>query len=233
MNCINGNKFIKSANYGKKINQKMNHMDEQEFYYRNWRGRLIGNKAREQLILREMQDIGKKDFFLEVGCAQGHFESHALKYCGNVFGADFSTQKLLAASENAENAFFVAMDAEMLPFKKGSFDFVLCTEVLEHVPEWKKALLELQRVARKKILITIPLEKGVFWRLLSLASPMKDRGHLHRLDSKQIKEASGGGWRAAKLQLIATPSRHLNKLLSNRLGEKLGIYTMLLFEKIV
>jgi SAM-dependent methyltransferase len=209
----------------------MNYMDEQKFYYRNWRGRLIGNKAREQLVLDELKSIRANDFFLEVGCAQGHFESHALKYCGNVFGADFSLEKLKAARSNAKNSFFVAMDAEMLPFKKSSFDFVLCTEVLEHVPEWKKALLELQRVGRKKILITVPLEKSVFWRALSLGAPMKGRGHLHKLDSRQIKAAIGNDLKLVKYKLVATPSRKLNRLVGNRLGEKAGIFAMMLFEK--
>lgn len=211
----------------------MNYMDEQKFYYRNWAGRLLGNKAREQLILREMQGIGKKDFFLEVGCAQGHFESYALRYCGNVFGADFSLEKLKAASHNAKNSFFVAMDAALLPFKSNCFDFVLCTEVLEHVPEWKKALLELQRIARKKILVTVPLEKSVFWRLFSLGAPMKGRGHLHRLDGRQIKAAIGNDLKLVKYTLVATPSRKLNRLVGNRLGENAGIFAMMLFEKTV
>ncbi len=206
-------------------------MNEQEFYYSHWKGRMLGNRAREELILKEIEALGSNDSFLEVGCAQGHFEKQALKKTQGVFGADFSLEKLEKAKGNAKKAFFVATNAERLPFKSKGFDFVLCTEVLEHVPDWKAALKELQRVARKKILITVPLEKGLFWRAFSLAAPMSARQHLHKLDSKDVKAGMGKEWHLAKRRLVGTQSRRLNRLVKNRLGEKLSIFSMLLFEK--
>jgi hypothetical protein len=48
-----------------------------------------------------------------------------------------------------------------LPFADKSFDYVLCIEVLEHLPEaWRApVVLEMCRVARKKIIITHPAGK--------------------------------------------------------------------------
>lgn len=45
-----------------------------------------------------------------------------------------------------------------LPFKNGSFDVVLCAEVLEHLPfeNFQKALKEIHRVSRSKAVITLP-----------------------------------------------------------------------------
>ena len=45
-----------------------------------------------------------------------------------------------------------------LPFKAESFDLVICTEVLEHLEEPKKALRELARVSRKYLLLSVPNE---------------------------------------------------------------------------
>lgn len=45
-----------------------------------------------------------------------------------------------------------------LPFKKDSFDTVLCAEVLEHIPfeDFGKALKELKKVTKNKIILTLP-----------------------------------------------------------------------------
>lgn len=49
-------------------------------------------------------------------------------------------------------------DVLNLPFKKDSFDVVLCAEVLEHLPftKFKKALKEIRRVCRIGAVITLP-----------------------------------------------------------------------------
>ena len=49
-------------------------------------------------------------------------------------------------------------DGTVLPFADASFDHVLCTEVLEHVPEPKKFLAELNRVLRSggSLVLTVP-----------------------------------------------------------------------------
>jgi len=205
--------------------------NEQNFYYQDIGGRLLGNKAREKLILQEMKKIKGKDFFLEVGCAQGHFEKLASSQTKNVFGGEYEFEFLQRAKKKCPKCGFVNLNAESLPFKGNAFDFVLCTEVLEHVPNWENALKELQRVSRKKVMITVPLEKGVFWRTFSKFKGMETRGHLHRLDSTTLVGELEKGWKVARYELITTPSRHLNKLIGNRLGEKLSMYAMLLLEK--
>lgn len=45
-----------------------------------------------------------------------------------------------------------------LPYKSNSFDLVLCTEVLEHLEEPEKALIELKRVTKKHCVLSVPNE---------------------------------------------------------------------------
>lgn len=45
-----------------------------------------------------------------------------------------------------------------LPYEASAFDTVLCSEVLEHLERPKEALMELGRVAREHVLLTVPLE---------------------------------------------------------------------------
>lgn len=52
-------------------------------------------------------------------------------------------------------------DVRYLPFKDKSFDAIICMEVLEHLQkgDGEKLLSELERVARKQILLTTPVGK--------------------------------------------------------------------------
>ncbi|MGH6680345.1 MAG: class I SAM-dependent methyltransferase, partial [Bradyrhizobium sp.] len=48
---------------------------------------------------------------------------------------------------------------EELPFADETFDTVLCTHVLEHILDYRKALLELRRVTRRRLIIVVPQER--------------------------------------------------------------------------
>ena len=60
-----------------------------------------------------------------------------------------------------ENATFQPADALDLPFDDNAFDNVLCMEVLEHLEkiDFAKALHELRRVTRKRLMITVPYKE--------------------------------------------------------------------------
>ena len=64
---------------------------------------------------------------------------------------------------------FIVADAEHLPFRDGSFDKVMCTEVLEHIPDDKEGIRELYRVAKQggDIAVSVPRywPERVFWTL--------------------------------------------------------------------
>ena len=57
--------------------------------------------------------------------------------------------------------------AYALPFRDDSFDTVLCSEVLEHLEHPVDALRELNRVARRHIILTVPREP--LWRIGNMA----------------------------------------------------------------
>ena len=51
-----------------------------------------------------------------------------------------------------------AADIHNLPFSDNEFDIVLCSETLEHVTDYKKAIQELLRITKKVLIITVPHE---------------------------------------------------------------------------
>jgi len=67
------------------------------------------------------------------------------------------------------NYHLLVADVKKLPFKDSSFDKVICSEVLEHIPEDKSAVEELVRVLSKDgaIGISVPhyLAESICWKL--------------------------------------------------------------------
>lgn len=123
---------------------------------------------------------------LDVGCGEG-FTIRALREAGvgmMTVGVDYSPSALAWSQANnvACSPLHVA-DAQRLPFSDNSFDLVLCLEVLEHLPDSRLGLVELLRVARDWVLVSVPHEPffrgGNFLRGKHLRALGNDPEHLH------------------------------------------------------
>lgn len=92
---------------------------------------------------------------LNVGCGDGRV-TNTLTDKYRVCGVDINITPL-----RRTQGLSIVASAESLPFADRSFDLVLVTEMLEHLPEclMLQVLVELQRVARKYILLTVPNEE--------------------------------------------------------------------------
>jgi ubiquinone/menaquinone biosynthesis C-methylase UbiE len=63
----------------------------------------------------------------------------------------------LAKSQGVESlTTFLEADAEHLPFADKSFDVVISSHVLEHLPDFDQGFRELCRVARKRVIVALP-----------------------------------------------------------------------------
>lgn len=54
---------------------------------------------------------------------------------------------------------YLAEKVEALPFPDGAFDTVICTHVIEHIVDYRAAIAELRRVARRRLIIVVPRER--------------------------------------------------------------------------
>jgi ubiquinone/menaquinone biosynthesis C-methylase UbiE len=102
-----------------------------------------------------------KEFtFLDIGCGDGMYEELFKSKFGLLIGVDISSYDLETAKKRLNrqsNVDFILADAIHLPLRDSSVDVVLCSEVLEHLHEPEKALLEIFRVFNKIVLITVPV----------------------------------------------------------------------------
>jgi ubiquinone/menaquinone biosynthesis C-methylase UbiE len=145
--------------------------------------------------------IGQGDRIVDIGCGEGRHTIEAGRQQDSLcLGADYLFDNLVTTREkvrfhqsikdiSCKSMDFSCMDAAQLPFKDQSFDAVICSEVLEHIPNDKKAAAELWRVLKpgKVLALSVPRfwPEKICWALSGeyTAAAM---GHLRIYKKKKI-----------------------------------------------
>jgi len=112
------------------------------------------HEARYTKILREIREIGVPGNVLDVGCYPYHL-GEAMERMGlDVYGISSSHEPI-----QSKNIKICNIETDRFPFKTHFFDLVLCSEVLEHLPQSPAhAIREMYRVAKPggHLLVTTP-----------------------------------------------------------------------------
>jgi SAM-dependent methyltransferase len=95
---------------------------------------------------------------LEVGCGEGVISSMLQKRFGAVWALDLPDAGLRSEWSRVPGPHFLHADAHHLPFPDAQFDVVVSVEVLEHLTDPLVGLLEIARVARRHIILSVPRE---------------------------------------------------------------------------
>ena len=99
-------------------------------------------------------DKHQNEFVLDLGCGPGFFTRNYAKNNAKVVSVDltFNAVKLVKKSFSLFNlkGIMIEANAENLPFKNCSFDFICCVGVLHHTPKTEQAIKEIYRVLKPK-----------------------------------------------------------------------------------
>lgn len=132
---------------------------------------------------------------LDVGCGEGHMISylHSQKALEHLVAIDMDEERILYAKTHYPLCEYLQVDANHLAFKEGTFDYIIATEILEHLPNPRKVMEEIKRVSNKDacIIISVPHEpffhlgnilRGKHWKTMG-----KTPSHVNFWNRSQFK----------------------------------------------
>jgi len=148
-------------------------------------------QARYEWVIKIAGDFKNKKV-LDLGCGDGCLVYLLAKKSGLVTGVDndelgikFADENLVARLKNLKNNYkFVCSSVYDLPFPESSFDLVISSEVIEHLQEPDRMLVEAKRVLKSsgKIILTTP------YRLTETPS---DHNHVKEYYPEELKKYIG------------------------------------------
>ena len=147
--------------------------------------------------------LERGDRVLDLGCGEGrHVIAAYLAAEVDAIGVDLSLADLKNAQVKAEDFLtdtagdeqrslgLASADALRLPFADNSFDKVICSEVLEHIPDYRAALTEIRRVLKPGGLLCASVPRRwpekICWAL-SDAYHQVPGGHLRIFRARELR----------------------------------------------
>ena len=137
-------------------------------------GKILSSKQ-QKVLLGYLKEIPKNAKILEVGYGTGRFleflEKNGYK---NLYGID-SSKEMMNIAKKRTRARLIKGDAYKLPFSKNSFDMVFSVHVLMHLSNPKKAINEMLRVSKKRIIFDITNKNSISYLLSKILKKYKPR----------------------------------------------------------
>ena len=116
--------------------------------------------ARDAWVIKHILKLPRGESILDVGAGEMPYRKYCnhLKYKSHDFGkySGVNVKVGIKSGKYDTKHVDIVSDITHIPVRKNSFDYVLCTEVLEHIPEPIDALEEIARIDRKGLIITAP-----------------------------------------------------------------------------
>jgi ubiquinone/menaquinone biosynthesis C-methylase UbiE len=135
---------------------------------------------------------------LDAGCGTGLNLRHLP--AGSV-GVDINPRNIELLKQRLPQHTVLEGDVEALPFADGSFGTVLCTEVIEHIPDPSAALAEYRRVLQPGgVLIGSVPARSAIWKLRFLSSTCPHSEPFHNEYLPDQVRAMLVGWNVEHLR---------------------------------
>ncbi len=136
---------------------EVRNLESQKHHQNDMYSKPLQNKRKDAVCEIMKANISGKTF-LDVGCAEGLYCNYALEYgAKSATGIDVVSKKVEIARKQFPDCEFVVGDVLDLSLEK-SFDIVLCSEVLQHLVNYKKCITGMANILSEDgmLIITTP-----------------------------------------------------------------------------
>lgn len=204
-------------------------------------GRIADPIRREALALLAPR-AGQR--VMDLGCGRGELCMAAAQTGAFVLGLDFSVDALRMARETAQRhqvtVHLVRARAEALPLREGTFDAVLATDIVEHLPEpdLLRSVAEVRRSLKtggRFIVHTAPtraflavgqhLKRALQWvlrrpvaPLLTYESELREAGHSNIHSGETLTRFLSASFRKPRVYYAFSDESRLTRRLARRAG---------------
>jgi SAM-dependent methyltransferase len=129
---------------------------------------------------------------LDVGCGDGRLLHAVARRAEFAVGVDIHVEPLRRLWLPGLRA-----SAMGLPFRSSSFELVMATEILEHLPaaDRRRALLEMRRVSKRLVLVSVPFRENLREELClcsDCGAVFHLYGHMDRFELQSVATLSAG-----------------------------------------
>ncbi|MBU4582311.1 MAG: methyltransferase domain-containing protein, partial [Proteobacteria bacterium] len=146
------------------------------------------------------------ELILEVGSGL----SPMMEASDRIVYSELSFPALRTLKRRQGRGYFVVADATHLPFKAGLFSQVICSEVLEHLPDDRPALREIASVMKPggTLILTFPHRRSYF------AGDDRFVNHFRRYEMDEMEtNLAEAGLKTVKIQKVLGPLEKITMLL--------------------
>lgn len=129
-----------------------------------------------------IRDLVRDKLVLDAGCAFGYGANYLSGYAKEIAGVDLSPEVILWAKRHhhKRNVKFILSDIVNLSLSEKSFDVVCLFEVIHHIREYQKLIMEARRVLKENGLLLLSTRKK--------GEVKPDPAHFHVFTAEELKE---------------------------------------------
>ena len=140
----------------------------------------------------DLLELENATSLLDIGCGEGlqlEWVHKKFPYL-NLTGIDISERRIERAKDRVPSANVIARSAtgEGFGFGRGSFDRAICSEVLEHLPQPEKVLINAYEVLKPGglLVVSVPYAQKLVWVICMHCGKLTTDAHINSFDEVKI-----------------------------------------------